>query len=206
MEITTGRYRVTTTRQSTFIYVILIGLASETIFLHYNANFQSNDLKHRIHELEQQQGVTFQRMALIRRFDSIQKYANMQLARNVDKKLYLRIKRVVEEKSKSVQRGLNTLRFQILRHLNEARRLKVLMENGEMTKRHCNNVTLVCKKGERGPRGKAGPRGLKGDMGHKGEQGYAGPPGQQGPPGTIGQKGQKGDRGPSGRSITKPIL
>ena len=206
MEFSTSACRITTAKQSTLIYFILIGIVSETVFLHYNTKYQSNELRYRIHELELQQGITFQRMALLRRVASNEKYAYTQLARSVDKKFHLRIKRGLEEKSKSMQRGLNTLRFQILHHLNEARRLKFLMESGEMKKRHCNNVTLVCKKGERGPRGKAGPRGIKGDMGSKGERGLAGPKGPRGLDGTIGQKGQKGEPGQPGRSLIKPNI
>ena len=207
MEFSTSACRITTAKHSTLIYFILIGIVSETVFLHYNTKYQSNELRYRIHELELQQGITFQKMALLRRVASNEKYAYTQLARNVDKKFHLRIKRGVEEKSKSMQRGLNTLRFQILRHLNEeARRLKFLMESGEMKKRHCNNVTLVCKKGERGPRGKAGPRGIKGDMGSKGERGLLGPKGPKGADGGLGQKGQKGDPGQPGKSISKPHI
>ena len=70
----------------------------------------------------------------------------------------------------------------------------------------CKNVSLVCKKGERGPRGSAGPRGFKGDSGSKGDRGVSGQKEQTGPPGAIGQKGQKGDRGEPGTLLEKPHI
>ena len=206
MEGKTGACRVTTTKQTTFIYFILVGIVSETLFLHYNSKSQSNELQHRIHELERQQHITFQRMSQLHHFGSNDRHDNLHLGRNFDKTLHLRVKRVVEEKNKPVQRHLDAMRFQILHHLNEARKLTFLINNGVMRKQHCKNVTLFCKKGERGPRGTTGPHGIKGDVGARGERGFPGPKGPSGPDGTKGQKGRKGDPGQPGRSITKPNI
>ena len=206
MELTTIAHRATTAKQLTFICFILIGLASETFYLHYNAKFQSNDFNHRIHELEVRQGITFQKMALLRHSVSNEKHPYMQVFSDFERKLHLKVRRDVEEKSKPIKRRLNAVEFQILRYLNEARRLTILIDNESVQRKHCGNATLVCKKGERGPRGKAGPRGLKGDMGSKGERGLPGPKGPRGADGGLGQKGQKGDPGPRGMSITKPHI
>ena len=207
MESPTGVCRVkTTAKQSTLVYLVLIGLVSETVYHHYNANFQSSELKHRICELERRQGIAFQKLAQLRLHGFTAKYVYADVAKSVEKNLNRRVRRSIDEKSKLFQRSQNTVRSQILRYLNEVRRLTFLMNNGEMKEERCHNVTLVCKKGERGRRGKAGPRGLKGDMGNKGEKGVAGPTGRRGSDGAAGKKGQKGDPGQPGRSISKPVV
>ena len=206
MDLRLDAHQATNAKHLSFIYFILIGLASEIIYLHYNTKFQSNEFNHRIHELEVQQGITLQKMALLRHSVSNEKHLYMQVFSDFERKLHLKVRRDVEEKSKPIKRRLNAVEFQILRYLNEARRLTILMDNDSVQRKHCGNATLVCKKGERGPRGKAGPRGLKGDVGSKGERGLPGPKGPRGADGGLGQKGQKGDPGPQGMSITKPHI
>ena len=203
MESTAGVFRVTTTRQTTFIYFILVGMVCETLFLQYNSRSQSNELKSRIHELETQQEKILDQL---RHFSPKDRQTYMHVGKDFDNQLHLRVKRVIEEKCKPVQKNLDSLKVQILGHLNKARRLTYLIDNDVMKTRQCKNLTLVCKNGERGPRGKAGPRGIKGDMGIKGERGLPGPKGPKGADGGLGQKGQKGDPGPPGMSITKPHI
>ena len=185
-----------TSRYPTFMYFVLIGVVSETLFLHYKTTSQNDKLKQKIDEIEIKQGLTAKELSHVRHWTTGKEHVYMQNFRNMEKKVQLRVKRHVEEKSQALERALNALR--ILSHL---------MNNASMAKKKCSNVTLVCQKGERGPRGKAGPRGLKGDMGAKGakgEKGVAGQIGQRGLTGKNGQKGQKGDPGPPGKSIEKP--
>ena len=185
-----------TSRYPTFMYFVLIGVVSETLFLHYKFTSQNDVLKQKIDEMEIKQGLTAKELSHVRHLATGKEHVYMQHVKNIEKKVQLRVKRHVEEKSQALERALNALR--ILSHL---------MNNESMAKKKCSNVTLVCQKGERGPRGKAGPRGLKGDVGSKGDRGVAGPKGQRGATGIIGQtgqKGQKGDPGAPGKSIEKP--
>ena len=176
------------------MYFVLVGVVSETLFLHYKTTSQNDELKQKIDELEIKQGLTARELSHVRYLRARKHHHFMQHTKNVEKKVQLRVRKGIEEKCQSFQRAINALRM-ISHFMNE---------EDSMKKNSCKNATLVCKKGERGPRGKAGPRGYKGDMGKKGERGVAGPKGQQGSIGKNGQKGQKGDPGPPGRSIEKP--
>jgi len=174
----------------------LIGVLSETFFIHYKLTSQSDHLRLRIDELEKQQGLNIRELVQLRFFRSHQQNAYMKHGRNLHKTIQLRIRRGIQENSQSILSTLNTLKSQIFR----------LTKKDIPDKGVCNNVTLVCLKGERGPRGKSGPRGYKGDIGRKGDRGASGPHGQIGLPGVNGPKGQKGDRGQPGKSIEKPRI
>ena len=167
------------------MYFILIGVVFETLFLHY----QNDVLKQKIDQMETKQGLTAARLSKVAR-DGYRPL-HLQSVNNIKRELRFRVRRSVEEKSQSVLRVLKALRFRILPLTNE-----------ETVKAdRCKNVTLVCRKGERG---KAGPRGLKGETGTKGDRGAYGQKGERGSAGPNGQKGQKGDSGPLGKSIEKP--
>ena len=197
MDSRTEKCRVPqTARYPTLMYFILLGIVSETFYLHYNTEFRSDGLKRRIDDLERQQGLTLRKMTHDRRLATEEKQVYVELVRKLKEKVNLRVKRDVDEKSKSILRTVSRLRFHFLR----------LLKDDWVKQDNCRNATLVCKKGERGPRGKAGPRGLKGEIGAKGERGASGPKGEQGPSGATGQKGEKGDPGPPGMSIQKPKI
>jgi len=188
--------RQQTTKYPTFVCIVLIGVLSETFFIHFKLTSQSDHLRLRIDELEKQQGLNIRELVQLRNFRSHQENVYMKHGRNLHKTIQLRIRRGIQKNSQSIFSTLNTLKSQIFR----------LTRSDIPDKSVCNNVTLVCLKGERGPRGKSGPRGYKGDIGTKGERGASGPHGQIGLPGVIGPKGQKGDPGPPGKSIEKPRI
>ena len=200
MDSRTEKCRVPqTARYPTLMYFILLGIVSETFYLHYNTEFRSDALKRRIDDLERQQGLTLRKMTHDRRLATEEKQVYVELVRRLKEKVKIRVKRDVDEKSKSILRTITQLQLHFLRSL---KRDLVKQDN-------CRNSTLVCKKGERGPRGKAGPRGLKGEIGAKGERGTKGERGASGPKGKTGpsgQKGEKGDPGPPGMSIQKPKI
>ena len=148
-------------KHPTFIYIVLIGVVSETIFLHFRATAQSDQLRLRIHELEKQQGLNIQELAELRSLGSHKQHFYMKHVKDFHKVIQLRVRRGIQKKNQPILRTLNTLKSQIFR----------LMRSESTDKGVCNNVTLVCRKGERGPRGKSGPRGYKGDIGVKGERG-----------------------------------
>ena len=193
-----GGSHIQTGQYHTLLYAILIGVALEMLYLHYNiaSKSKSNELQLQIDDLQAQHAITLQN----------QKHAYVHLSRDFERKLHMRVRKGIAERSQATFNSVKSLRLQIFRLISEQRRLMMLL-NGDMMKReHCENVTLVCRKGERGPRGKAGPRGYKGDVGTKGDRGITGPKGQRGPQGAIGIKGQKGDAGPPGQSIEKPKI
>ena len=190
-------------------YMILIGVVSETLFLHYKSSIHDNELKRIIDDIKA--APIADRQIWMRRFGNRPIPQNMEeklkLSEQFDKliqlepgvkswkqHLRLRIRRDVEEKSLTLLRAANILRA----HVMGLKKAEVSLEG------RCRNVTLVCRKGERGTRGKPGPRGLKGETGRKGKQGYVGSKGGEGPIGASGQKGQKGDPGPAGKSLEKP--
>ena len=188
--------RQQTAKYPTLVCIVLIGVLSESFFIHYKLTSQSDHLRLRIDELEKQQDLNIRELVQLRNFRSHQQNVYMKHGRNLHKTIHLRIRRGIQKNSQSILSTLNTLKSQIFR----------LMRNDIADKGVCNNVTLVCRKGERGPRGKSGPRGYKGDIGRKGERGASGPHGQVGLPGVIGPKGQKGDPGQPGKSIEKPRI
>ena len=190
-------------------YMILIGVVSETLFLHYKSSIHDNELKRIIDDIKA--APIADRQIWMRRF------GNRPIPRNMEEKLKLseqfdkliqlepgvkslkqhfelRIRRDVEANSLTLLRTVNIL----LEHVISLKKAEASLED------RCRNVTLVCRKGERGTRGNPGPRGLKGEIGRKGERGFVGPKGIRGPVGASGQKGQKGDPGPIGKSIEKP--
>ena len=179
MDLILDAHRAATAKHLSFIYFILIGFASEIFYRHYNARFQFNEFNHRIHELEEQQGITLQKMALLRHSVCNEKHPYMQVFSDFERKLHLKVRRDVEEKSKPIKRRLNAVQFQILRYLREARRLKIHINT--IRRKHFRNAS-------------------------KGERGLPGPKGPKGADGRMGQKGQKGDPGPPGMSITKPHI
>ena len=135
------------------IYIVLIGVVSETLFLHYKATSQSEQLKLRIHELEKQQGLNTRELAEVRNVGTNKHHFYVKQVKDFHKAIQLRVRRSIQKNSQPILRTLNTLKFQIFR----------LMRNDLMGKSACKNATLVCRKGEKGPRGKSGPRGYKGD-------------------------------------------
>ena len=187
-------HRAITTKYPTVMYFILIGVVCETLLLHYNTKLQSNELISRILNLEKQHGLTLMKLSRVRSLASNEKQGHKVIVTNFHRSIQHRVRRGVEERTKPVFRALNALRLQILH----------LANRNTASKDICKNATLVCEKGERGPRGKSGPRGYKGDKGAKGDRGVTGPKGHKGADVMIGQKGQKGDRGPRGRSLETP--
>ena len=185
-----------TAKYPTLVCIVLIGVLSETFFIHYKLTSQSDHLRLRIDDLEKQQSLNIRELVQLRNVRSHQENVYMNLGSNLHKTIQLRIRRGIQKNSQSILSTLNTLKSQIFR----------LTRNDIPDKGVCNNVTLVCHKGERGPRGKSGPRGYKGDIGRKGDRGASGPHGKIGLPGVIGPKGQKGDRGQPGKSIEKPRI
>ena len=197
---------VRTQRYHNFMNFVLVAVVSGTLFIHYKATSQSQILKLRIDELNYQQERTSRKLLEVQQLGSNVQKSCMQMIRSFDKKLNIRVRRNVKEKYQPPLGYLKTIRLQFLRYMHEERRLKILMNQDVMKHEVCQNATLVCRKGERGPRGKSGPRGYKGDIGAKGDRGVPGPQGIIGPPGAIGQKGQKGDPGQAGKSLEKPHI
>ena len=188
------------------IYFILVAVVSETLFIHFKATSQAEQLKLRIDDLNNQQERTSRKLLSVEMFGSNSRKSCMQMMRSFNKKLNFRVRRGIAQKYQPPLRYLKALRFQLLRLKHEERRLVNLISEGLMKQELCENATLVCKKGKRGPRGKPGPVGLKGEVGSKGDRGAVGPQGQAGPPGIIGLKGEKGDPGQPGKSIQKPRI
>ena len=184
-----------TARYPTLVCIVLIGVLSDT-FIHYKLTSQSDHLRLRIDELEKQQVLNIRELIELRNFRSHQLNVYMKHGRNLQNTIQLRVRRGIQKNSQPILNTLNKLKSQIFRLLR-----KDIPDKGV-----CNNVTLVCVKGERGPRGTSGPRGYKGDIGTKGDRGASGPQGQVGLPGVIGPKGQKGDPGQPGKSIKKPRI
>ena len=185
-------------RQQAAIYptlssIVFIGVLSASI---YHLKSESDHLNQRIDQLKKQQAQNILELIELRNFRSHQQNVYMKQDRNLHNTIQLRVRRDIQKSSKPIISTLNTLKSQVLR----------LMTKDIPDKGVCNNVTLVCLKGERGPRGYPGPRGYKGDIGEKGERDASGPHGQIGLPGVIGPKGQKGDPGQPGKSIEKPRI
>lgn len=182
-------------KNTTFLlYLLLMALTSETVFLHYKITSENISLRERVSELETEQELTAEKLQSARYLGADERSPFGKQVTSVDSKIQLRIRRGVEEKCQSVLRALNTLRHQVFQMLNE----------DVVKKKRCSNITLVCRKGDRGSRGKSGPRGLKGDIGEKGDRGMPGPVGPKGPTGALGVTGPKGEPGRPGKSIEKP--
>ena len=192
MDSHTSSSRAISARYPLYVYLVLIGVVCDMMFMHYN----TMSVKNRVVELEHQHGITLQHLSRVQRFASTQQHIYNQIVRSNHKNIQQRVKRGIEEKSKPVFAALDALRTQVLRLLNHA----------VVNKGSCMNATLVCKKGERGERGPVGPRGLKGETGAKGDRGFTGQNGQRGMDGARGQKGQKGDRGSPGKSLEQPKI
>ena len=207
MDSQRGSDRLQTGRYSTFLNLILIAVVSETLFLHYKTTSESSELKLQVYGIQRDQAIILRKLSEVSRTGFEKKHGGYtQLVKDIDRKIHTRVKRGITGNKQHVIRNLNALRLQTSRLINEGRRLMTII-NGDMTgKETCRNVTLVCEKGERGPRGKAGPRGYKGEIGTKGDRGGAGRKGERGVDGVRGQKGQKGERGPHGKSIEKPKI
>ena len=206
MDSQTRLSRVQTPRYPTFMYFALVAVAAETLFIHYKATSQSQTLKLRLDDLDNQQDETSRKLLDVQKLGSNVKKSFMQMMRNYERKLNFRVRRDINEKYQPPVGYLKALRLQLLRLKQEERRLTILMNQDVMKHEVCRNATLICKKGERGPRGKSGPRGYKGDTGSKGERGFSGPKGDIGISGAIGPKGQKGDPGQAGKSLQKPRI
>ena len=188
--------RMQTAKHPTFIYFILIAVVSETFLIHFNATSQSMKLSLRIDDLEKELSINKGELAELRSIGSNEKHFYVKHVKDIHKNIQSRVRRGIQKNSQSILRALDKIRSQILR----------VTKSDFVDKRGCSNVTLVCKKGDRGPRGKPGPRGYKGDIGSKGERGIIGPVGKTGPVGVAGEKGQKGDRGQPGASIERPKM
>jgi len=184
----------------------LVAVAAETLFIHYKATSQSQTLKLRIDDLDNQQDKTSRKLFEVQQLGSNAQKSCMQMMRRYERKLNFRVRRDIKEKYMPPVGYLKALRLHLLRLKQEERRLTILMSQDVMKHEVCRNATLICKKGERGTRGKSGPRGYKGDTGSKGERGFSGLKGDIGISGAIGPKGQKGDPGPAGKSLQKPHI
>jgi len=196
MDSPSKSHRTQAAKYPTLIYFILIAVVSETLFIHFNATSQSDKLKLRIDDLEKELSINKGELAELRSIGSNSRNFYMNRVTDLHKNIQSRVRRGIQKNSHSILRALDKVRFQVLQLINK--------DSG--SKCGCKNVSLVCKKGEKGSRGSAGPRGFKGDTGSKGDRGVAGQKGQTGPPGTIGQKGQKGDRGQPGTLLEKPRI
>ena len=196
MDSPSSSNRVQTAKYPTLVYFILIAVVSETLFIHFNATSQSDKLRIRINDLEKKLSINKGELAELRSVGSNGKQLYMKHVNDLHKNIQSRVRRGIQKNSHSILRALDEVRVKVLQLINKDSEPKC----------DCKNVSLVCKKGERGPRGSAGPRGFKGDSGSKGDKGGAGQKGQRGPPGAIGQKGQKGDRGQPGASLEKPRI
>ena len=206
MDSPSSTFRVQTPRYPTFMYFVLVAVVSETLFIHYKARSQSQTLKLRIDDLDSQQETISRKLFDVQQFGSNAQKSCMQMMGSFERKLNIRVRRDIKEKYQPSLGYLKALRLQLLHLKHEERRLKILMSEDIMKHELCRNATLVCKKGERGPRGKSGPRGYKGEIGAKGDRGFSGPQGQIGPTGAIGRKGQKGDPGQAGKSLEEPHI
>ena len=195
MDFQSRQHRAHTAKYPTLLGIVLIGVISETFFIHYKATSQSDQLRLRIDELEKQQSLNMRELGELRSIGSQQNLC-MKHVKDLHKTMQLRVRRGIKKSNQPILSTLNTLKSQIFR----------LMRNDVVDKSVCNNVTLVCEKGERGPRGKSGPRGYKGNIGMKGDKGVFGPQGPIGLPGAIGPRGQKGEPGEPGKSIEKPSI
>jgi len=184
----------------------LVAVAAETLFIHYKATSQSQTLKLRIDDLDNQQDETSRKLFEVQQLGSNAQKSCMQMMRSYERKLKFRVRRDTKERYQPPVGYLKALRLHLLRLKQEERRLTIFMNQDVMKHEVCRNATLICKKGERGPRGKSGPRGYKGDTGSKGERGFPGPKGDIGISGAIGPKGQKGDLGQAGKSLQKPRI
>ena len=196
MEFQSRQAHVQTDKYPTLACVVLIGVVSETFFIHYKTTSQSDQLRLRIEELERQQGLNNRKFAELQSVGSHKQHFYTNHIKNLNGKIQLRVRRGIQKNSQPILRALNQLKFHIFQH----------MKHDIIDKGVCNNVTLICKKGERGSRGKSGPRGYKGEVGDKGDRGESGPRGLIGLPGAIGLKGQKGDPGQPGKSLVKPRI
>ena len=194
MDSPSSSHRVQTAKYPALVYFILIAVVSETLFIHFKAASQSDKLRLRIDDLEKELSINKGELAELRSVGSNGKNFYVNHINDLHKNIQSRVRRGILKNSQSFQRALDEVRIQVLQLINK--------ELGP--KYGCENVSLVCKKGERGPQGSMGPRGFKGDSGSKGDRGVAGEKGQTGPPGAIGQKGQKGDRGQPGTSVEEP--
>ncbi|XP_065052814.1 otolin-1-like [Rhopilema esculentum] len=184
-----------------FVSVIMTALVvAETIYLHLRIYKTESILMNRIDDLERKQHVTEQKCEGISNRVGKQK----QDVKN-DYTLYLKDKiRNIEQRKVRPRRDIDAKIDSILQALKSPPHY--ILQPWERTPgngRKCQNVTLVCQKGERGARGKSGPRGTKGDTG---EMGAVGPEGRVGLQGQKGDRGLKGEPGLPGRSISKPDI
>ena len=196
MDSQSNSHRVQTAKYPALVYFILIAVVSETLFIHFNATSQSDKLRLRIDDLEKELSINKGELAELRSVGSNGKQFYMKHVKDLHRNIQSRVRRGIQKNSHSILRALDEVRMQVLQ----------LIEQDSGPKFGCKNVSLVCKKGERGRRGSVGPRGFKGDSGGKGDRGVAGQRGQTGPPGAIGQKGQKGDCGQPETSLEKPRI
>ena len=171
-------------------------LIAETIFLHLRTYRTENYLTKRINDLEKQQQIIKQQLEAFQNREIEQMQNGLddpsgQLIAAIRKieRHKGRSRRDIEEKVDSILRILKSSSHEILQPFDKHSAFR----------RKCQNVTLVCMKGERGKSGKPGPRGAKGAKGDIGQRGVIGPTGVMGPPGEKGSRGQKGDNGSSGK-------
>ena len=184
-----------------FVSVAMIALlAAEAIYLHLRIYKTERILMNRIDDLERRQEVTeqkcegFPNRVAKQKQDDINDYTLylMEKIRNIEQRK-VRPRRDIDAKIDSILQALKSPPHYILQPW--------VKEHG--IGRKCQNVTLVCQKGERGARGKSGPRGAKGGIG---ETGAIGPVGRVGLHGQKGDRGLKGEPGLPGRSISKPNI
>jgi len=107
--------RQQTTKYPTFVCIVLIGVLSETFFIHFKLTSQSDHLRLRIDELEKQQGLNIRELVQLRNFRSHQENVYMKHGRNLHKTIQLRIRRGIQKNSQSIFSTLNTLKSQIFR-------------------------------------------------------------------------------------------
>ena len=190
-------------------HLLVVAALVEIAFLHYKTTLQNNELARIIDDvrLEQvanrqkfidlmsrdEEPLSQQRKKILHRGGNLGEIRRLEThAEMRERRLELRVKRHVEERSMTLRRAVDVLRAHVLR----------LEGEGDLPNNNrCKNVTLVCKTGARGERGKAGPIGMRGA---KGEKGDIGSQGSASTKGAAGQKGEKGDPGPPGKSLEKP--
>ena len=133
-------------------------IITETLLIHYKITSQEERLKLRINDLNSQQERRSRKLLKFQQFGFNVEKSCIQMMKSFERKFNIRVQRDIKEKYQPPLEYLTVLGVQLLRLTHEERRLKTLMSQDLVKHEACRNVTLVCKKGQRGPRGKSGPR------------------------------------------------
>ena len=174
--------------RSSNLYSVAVGLALgmlaiETVYLHWKCVKMEKRFNEKIQALDKKQaGIeTVKWLKEILETSQTLKHGSRQ-RRNADQQHNRKRRDIRDEIEEVLLHGLRAFVIDVV--------------NKKVTTRTvCQNRTVVCIKGERGP---LGPRGVPGVKGDKGDQGSQGIQGIQGPPGPAGQQGPQGLKGERG--------